>query len=235
MLKVENISAAYGDVEILHGLSLEVGKNEIVTLLGSNGTGKTTTIKCIFNLLPITSGSIVFDGARLDKRKPHEFTSMGIALVPEGRKLFPDMSVKDNLMMGAFSMRDKKQIEENLTWVMDMFPRLKERAKQHAGTMSGGEQQMCAIARSLIIRPKFIVFDEPSLGLAPIIVDQIFETIKTIISEYDATVLLIEQNANVALEVSDRGYVLENGIIKVSGTAQELLASEEIQKAYLGL
>lgn len=235
MLKVENISASYGDVQILHGLSLEVGKNEIVTLLGSNGTGKTTTIKCIFNLLPLTDGSITFDGERLDQKKPYSLTAMGIALVPEGRKLFPDMSVKDNLLMGAYSMKNKKQIEENMAWVLDMFPRLKERAKQLAGTMSGGEQQMCAIARSLIIRPRFIVFDEPSLGLAPIIVDQIFETIKNIIAEHDATVLLIEQNANVALEVSDRGYVLENGMIKVSGTAKELLASEEIQKAYLGL
>lgn len=235
MLKLDSINAFYGDVQILYDLSLEVHKNEIVTLLGSNGTGKTTTIKCIFNMLPIRSGSITFDGERLDKRKPHELASLGICLVPEGRKLFPAMSIKDNLLMGAYTLSDKKQIEENLTWVFDMFPRLKERANQSAGTLSGGEQQMCAIGRSLMTRPKFLVFDEPSLGLAPIIVDQIFHTIKTIIKEQNSTVLLIEQNVNIALDVSDRGYVLTDGRISMSGSAKELLASEEIQKAYLGM
>jgi len=214
---------------------MQINKNEIVTLLGSNGTGKTTTIKCIFNLLPITAGSITFDGKQLDTKKPYELTAMGISLVPEGRKLFPDMSVKDNLLMGAHCMRDRKQIRDNLDWVMDMFPRLKERSRQAAGTMSGGEQQMCAIARGLMIRPQFLVLDEPSLGLAPVMVDQIVETIKTAIVEHDATVLLIEQNANIALEISDRGYVLENGTITISGSSKELLASKDIQKAYLGL
>jgi len=235
MLKVESINSFYGDVQILFDLSLEVNKNEIVTLLGSNGMGKTTAIKSIFNILPIRSGSITFDGIRLDKKKPHELALLGITLVPEGRKLFPAMSVKDNLLLGAFSIKEKKQIEKNLEWVLGLFPRLKERARQIAGTLSGGEQQMCAIARGLMIRPKFIVFDEPSLGLAPIIVDQIFQTMKTIIKENDSTVLLIEQNVHLALEVSDRGYVLENGHIAMSGPAQELLESEEIQKAYLGL
>lgn len=160
---------------------------------------------------------------------------MGISLVPEGRHLFPHMSVYDNLLLGAYCLKDKGEIQANIEWVMDLFPKLKDRAKQLAGTLSGGEQQMCAIARGLMIRPKMIIFDEPSLGLAPIIVDQIFETLTDIAKKNDSTILLVEQNAQTALEISDRGYVLENGSIKLSGTSQELLHSAEVQRAYLGI
>ena len=235
MMTIDSINAFYGDVHILHNVSMEIREHEIVTLLGSNGAGKTTTIKCIFGLLPIKSGSITFNDIRLDKKKPYELATMGVSLIPEGRKLFPAMSVHDNLLMGAYSMRDKKKISENIEWVYGMFPRLKERYKQLAGTMSGGEQQMCAIARGLVIRPRFVVLDEPSLGLAPLIVDQIFDTIKELTQKHDTTVLLIEQNASLALEVSDRGYVLENGHVTLSGDTRDLLASDEVQKAYLGL
>ena len=235
MMTIDSIHAFYGDVHILHDVSMEIKEHEIVTLLGSNGAGKTTTIKCVFGLLPIKSGSITFDGIRLDKKKPYELATMGISLIPEGRKLFPAMTVHDNLLMGAYSMRDKKKIAENIEWVYGMFPRLKERYRQLAGTMSGGEQQMCAIAWGLVIRPRFVVLDEPSLGLAPLIVDQIFDTIKELTQKHDTTVLLIEQNASLALEVSDRGYVLENGHVTLSGDTRDLLSSDEVQKAYLGL
>lgn len=235
MLKVDSINAYYGDVHILHDVSLEVKDHEVVTLLGSNGAGKTTTIKCIFGLLPIQSGSIEYDGIRLDQQKAYNLAKLGVSLIPEGRKLFPAMSVQDNLRMGAYTVHSRKQIEDTLDWVYQMFPRLKERYRQLAGTMSGGEQQMCAIVRGLMTRPRFVVLDEPSLGLAPIIVDQIFDTIRDLTKNSDTTFLLIEQNASLALEASDRGYVLENGVITLSGSSKELLASDEVQKAYLGL
>lgn len=235
MLKVETINAFYGDIQVLFDVSLEIKQNEIVTILGANGAGKTSIIKCICNLLPIRSGEIWFEEKRLDKVPPYQLVDLGISLVPEGRRLFPDMSVQDNLRLGAYSMKDKHAVEENLEWVMGLFPRLRERAKQLAGTLSGGEQQMCAIARGLMTKPKMIIFDEPSLGLAPVIVDQIFETLTASIRENGSTILLIEQNAQTALEISNRGYVLENGHVVLSGSNTELLESPEIQKAYLGL
>lgn len=235
MLKVQEINAFYGDVQILHNVSLEINRGEIVTILGSNGAGKTSLIKSICNMLPIRSGEIWYEGQRLDKLPAYKLVDLGISLVPEGRRLFPDMTIYDNLYLGAYALKDKAQVQENLEWVMDLFPRLRERSKQLAGTLSGGEQQMCAIARGLMIRPRMIIFDEPSLGLAPIIVDQIFETLTQIAKESRSTILLIEQNAQTALEISDRGYVLENGHLVLSGSSQELLESAEIQKAYLGL
>ena len=235
MLKVQSINAFYGDVQVLFDVSLELHQNEIVTILGANGAGKTSIIKSICNLLPIRSGEIWFEDQRLDKVPPYKLIDLGISLVPEGRRLFPDMSVQDNLRLGAYAMKDKRAIAENLEWVMELFPRLRERSKQLAGTLSGGEQQMCAIARGLITKPKMIIFDEPSLGLAPIIVDQIFETLTASIRDNGSTILLIEQNAQTALEISDRGYVLESGHIVLAGGNTELLSSSAIQKAYLGL
>lgn len=235
MLKVQEINSFYGDVQILHNVSLEINRGEIVTILGSNGAGKTSLIKSICNMLPIRSGEIWYEGQRLDKVPAYKLVDLGISLVPEGRRLFPDMTIYDNLYLGAYALKDKAQVQENLEWVMDLFPRLRERSKQLAGTLSGGEQQMCAIARGLMIRPRMIIFDEPSLGLAPIIVDQIFETLTQIAKESQSTILLIEQNAQTALEISDRGYVLENGHLVISGSSRELLESSEIQKAYLGL
>ncbi len=235
MLKVEHINAFYGDVQTLFDVSMKIDEGEIVTILGSNGAGKTTLVKTICNLLPVRSGEIYYKEKRIDKSPAYQRVEMGISLVPEGRRLFPDMSIMDNLLLGAYSLKDKKQIKDNLEWVISLFPWLKAREKQSAGTLSGGEQQMCAIARGLMIRPKLVIFDEPSLGLAPVIVDQIFETLAKITRENESTILLIEQNAQTALEISDRGYVLENGHIVLEGTSEELLNSQEIQKSYLGL
>lgn len=235
MLRVEGVNAFYGDVQVLFDVTMKIDEGEIVTILGSNGAGKTTLVKTICNLLPIGSGAIYYQEQRIDKIPPYRRVEQGISLVPEGRRLFPDMSIMDNLLLGAYSLKDKKAIQDNLEWVISLFPWLKQREKQSAGTLSGGEQQMCAIARGLMIRPKLVIFDEPSLGLAPVIVDQIFETLSKITKENDSTILLIEQNAQTALEISDRGYVLENGHIVLEGTSGELLNSREIQKSYLGL
>ena len=235
MLQVNNICSFYGDVQILHGVSLEVNAGEMVTLLGSNCAGKSTTIKGICNINPIKSGEIIFRDQPIHKLPAYKLPDLGIALIPEGRHLFPAMSVKDNLLMGAYTQSDKAQIAETLEEVVEYFPRLKERFNQTAGTLSGGEQQMCAIGRGMMTRPKLMILDEPSLGLAPVIVNQIFEILKRLRKEENLTVLLVEQNAQLALENSDRAYVLENGQISVSGPAEELLHSEAIQKAYLGL
>ena len=235
MLKVNDICSFYGDVQILHGVSLEVKAGEMVTLLGSNGAGKSTTIKAICNINPVKSGEIIFNDQPIHKLPAYKLPDLGIALIPEGRHLFPAMSVKDNLLMGAYTQKDKVKINETLEEVVEYFPRLKERFNQTAGTLSGGEQQMCAIGRGMMTRPKLMILDEPSLGLAPVIVDQIFEILKRLREEENLTVLLVEQNAQLALENSDRAYVLENGQISVTGPAEELLHSEAIQKAYLGL
>ena len=235
MLQVNNICSFYGDVQILHGVSLEVKAGEMVTLLGSNGAGKSTTIKAICNINPVKSGEIIFNGQAIHKLPAYKLPDLGISLIPEGRHLFPAMSVKDNLLMGAYTQKDKVKINETLEEVVEYFPRLKERFNQLAGTLSGGEQQMCAIGRGMMTRPKMMILDEPSLGLAPVIVDQIFEILKRLRAEENLTVLLVEQNAQLALENSDRAYVLENGQVSVTGPAEELLHSEAIQKAYLGL
>ena len=235
MLKVNDICSFYGDVQILHGVSLEVKAGEMVTLLGSNGAGKSTTIKAICNINPVKSGEIIFNDQPIHKLPAYKLPDLGIALIPEGRHLFPAMSVKDNLLMGAYTQKDKAKINETLEEVVEYFPRLKERFNQLAGTLSGGEQQMCAIGRGMMTRPKMMILDEPSLGLAPVIVDQIFDILKRLRAEENLTVLLVEQNAQLALENSDRAYVLENGQVSVTGPAKELLHSEAIQKAYLGL
>ncbi|MDD4189318.1 MAG: ABC transporter ATP-binding protein [Eubacteriales bacterium] len=235
MLKVKSINAFYGDIQILHNVSLEVGKGEIVTLLGSNGAGKTTTIKAICNLNPAKSGEILFLDKHIEKTPSYKFPHLGISLVPEGRHLFPDMSVKDNLLMGAYGQNDKSAINSALEEVYDIFPRLKERSSQQAGTLSGGEQQMCAIGRGLMIHPMLMILDEPSLGLAPVIVDKIFDALKLLQTRDNVTFLLIEQNAQLALECSNRAYVMENGSIVIEGKAEEMLSSKEVQKAYLGL
>ena len=235
MLKLNSINAFYGDVQVLYDVSIEVNEHEMITLLGSNGAGKTTTIKAICNLNPIKSGEIWFGDKRIDKTPAYKFPDLGISLIPEGRHLFPNMSVKDNLLMGAYIIKDKKIIAETLEEVVGIFPRLKERFNQLAGTLSGGEQQMCAIGRGMMNRPRLMILDEPSLGLAPIIVDQIFDILGVLRKRDNLTVLLIEQNAQLALENSDRAYVLENGHVVIGGNARELLFSEDIQKAYLGL
>lgn len=235
LLRVESIDFYYGDVQILHDLSLELNPNEIVTILGANGAGKTTVIRAICNMAPIRKGAIYYKGKRLDTVPSYKLAGMGISLIPEGRHLFPAMTVIDNLRLGGYSLKDKKQVEKNIDWVCELFPRLKERKKQLAGTLSGGEQQMCAIARGLITNPELIIFDEPSLGLAPNLVDDIFETLKFLVTDNNASILLVEQNAETALEISNRGFVLENGHIVMSGSSQELLNSREIQKAYLGI
>jgi branched-chain amino acid transport system ATP-binding protein len=235
MLKVNNISAFYGDVQILFGVSLEVKQGEIVTLLGSNGAGKTTTVRAIANINPIKEGEIYFAGERIDKERPHTISKRKLAVVPEGRHLFPAMTVKDNLLMGAYTISDRNVVNEALEEVVQILPRLKERFGQLAGTLSGGEQQMCAIGRAMMIRPQFMILDEPSLGLAPVIIDQIVDTLEMLRQRDNMTILLIEQNAKLALEISDRAYVLENGCITLQGKSSDLLASEDIQKAYLGI
>ena len=235
LLSVEKIDFFYGDVQVLYGVSLELDKNEIVTLVGSNGAGKTSTLRAISNIGAIKSGAITYEGQRLDTVPAHRLAYLGISLVPEGRHLFPAMTVQDNLKLGGLALKDGKAVAAGLEMAYEMFPRLKERRSQLAGTLSGGEQQMCAIARGLMINPKLIIFDEPSLGLAPNLVDEIFVTLKKLIHARDASVLLVEQNAQSALEISDRGYVLENGHIVLSGNSKDLINDPKVRTAYLGL
>lgn len=235
MLKVTNLNAWYGDVQVLYDVNIEVKEKEIVTILGSNGAGKTTLMKTICGVETKRSGEIEFEGQSLMKVPSYHLVTKGITLTPEGRHLFPELTVKENLMLGAFAFKDKAKQKDNYEWILSMFPRLKERLNQYAGTMSGGEQQMCAIARALMSNPKFLMLDEPSLGLAPNIVDKVFDVVKKINKEKGITIVIVEQNANIALSTADRGYVLENGIIRMNGDAKEMLASSEIQKLYLGL
>ncbi len=235
MLKLNKINSFYGEIQVLFDLSLEVYPGEMVTLLGSNGAGKTTTVKAIFNINPIKSGEIIFDGQRIDRLPSHKLPAMGIGLIPEGRHLFPAMSVQDNLLMGAYTCENKKVVAENMEMVYHLFPRLKERSRQLAGTLSGGEQEMCAIGRGMMVNPRLLVLDEPSLGLAPVVVDQIFENLDFLRKEKNLTILLIEQNAELALEASDRAYVIENGKVQLTGKSADLIKSEDIQRAYLGM
>lgn len=231
MLKIKNLNAFYGDVQVLYDINLEVKEKEIVTILGSNGAGKTTLMKTICGIETKRFGEIEFEGQNLMKVPSYKLVTKGITLTPEGRHLFPELTVKENLMLGAYATKSK----DNYEWILELFPRLKERLNQLTGTMSGGEQQQCAIARALMSNPKFLMLDEPSLGLAPNIVDTVFDIIKKINKEKGITIVIVEQNANIALGAADRGYVLENGVIRMSGDAKELLASTEIQKLYLGL
>lgn len=231
MLKIENLSVNYGGIRAVRGISLEVPEGSIVTLIGANGAGKSTTLRTISSLVRPASGTIEFMGEDITGKDPSYIVSRGITLVPEGRKIFPDLTVLENLKIGAYLRRDK--LEEDLDWVFDLFPRLKERHWQPGGTLSGGEQQMLAVGRALMSRPKLIMMDEPSLGLAPLIVRGIFDIIKEI-NRRGMTILLIEQNANMALQTADIGYVLETGSITLSGPGRELLVNEAVKKAYLG-
>lgn len=233
MLQVKDLQVNYGVINAIKGVSFSVEKGEIIALIGSNGAGKTTILHTITGLVPAKSGSIMFEGLELTKTPAHKIVKMGMAHVPEGRRIFQELSVYENLMLGAFTLSDKKVIEKNLEYVYAHFPRLEERKKQIAGTLSGGEQQMLAMGRALMSNPKIILMDEPSMGLSPILVSEIFEIIREV-SEDGTTILLVEQNAKKALSIADRAYVLETGKIALSGDAKELMNNEEIKKAYLG-
>lgn len=231
--KIENLNVHYGAIHALKNVSLEVNEGEIVTLIGSNGAGKTSTLRTISGLVPKTSGNIEFMGESLDNVKATDIVKRGISHVPEGRRIFSDMTVYENLEMGAYLRRDKDSIKKDILEIYNKFPRLKERKNQLAGTLSGGEQQMLAISRALMSRPKFLLLDEPSMGLAPVIVQDIFKLIKQINKE-GTTIFLVEQNANMALSISNRAYILETGEVVMSGDAKELLQSDDVRKAYLG-
>ncbi len=233
LLKVTDLVVSYGGIEALKGISFEVDQGQIVTLIGANGAGKSTTLRTISGLVPPKDGRIYFEGRDITDFNTQKIVETGIAMVPEGRRVFANLTVLENLRIGAYLRKDKAEIEEDINYVYDLFPRLKERSWQLAGTLSGGEQQMLAVGRAVMTRPKMIMMDEPSLGLAPLVVKDIFKIIQTLKST-GMTVLLIEQNANAALHACDYAYVMETGRITTSGTGEELLASEAIQEAYLG-
>jgi branched-chain amino acid transport system ATP-binding protein len=233
LLEIEDMHSYYGHIHALQGISLTVEEGEVVTLIGSNGAGKTTTLRSIHGILPPREGRIIFDGEDIQGTPAHELIGKGIAQSPEGRKIFFRMTVLENLEMGAYHRNDRSEIQQDMERVFELFPRLKERTKQEAGTMSGGEQQMLAIGRALMSRPRLLLLDEPSMGLAPVLVERIFETIREI-NQQGTTILLVEQNANVALEIATRGYVLETGHIVISASAEELREDPTVREAYLG-
>jgi len=233
MLKVDNINVYYGNIQALKGVSLEINQGEIVTLIGANGAGKSTLLKTISGLLKPKQGELVYENASIAGKPAQAIVKRGISHVPEGRRVFSNMSVEENLELGAFLRNDKAGIQEDFEKVFQLFPRLKERQKQLSGTLSGGEQQMLAMGRALMARPKLLLLDEPSMGLAPILVKTIFDIIKQI-NKDGTTILLVEQNANMALSIAHRAYVIETGRVILSGTAEELNASDQIKKAYLG-
>ena len=233
MLKIKDLHVSYGGIRALRGVDIEVPDGKIVTLIGANGAGKSTTLRTISGLVKADSGSITYNDTELLGMPINKILEQGIAQVPEGRRVFADLTVLENLKIGAYLRNDKSGIEQDIEWIYSLFPRLKERSWQFAGTLSGGEQQMLAVGRALMSRPKLLMMDEPSLGLAPLVVQGIFDIIRTI-NQQGVTVLLIEQNANMALKVADRAYVLETGLITKTGTGAELLADESIKEAYLG-
>ena len=233
LLEVNDLQVYYGVICALKGISFKVEEGEIVSLIGANGAGKTTMMQSVVGMIPKKSGSVIFDGKDISKMPCHKIVQLGMTQVPEGRRIFQELSVYENLMMGAYTVRNQQRFKEDLESVFERFPRLAERRNQIAGTLSGGEQQMLAMSRALMIRPKLLMLDEPSMGLAPILVDQIFEIIKEL-NKQGTTILLVEQNANKALEISDRAYVLETGSITLSGTGTALASSDEVRKAYLG-
>lgn len=235
MLSLVDIQTFYGNIQALKGVSLEVKEGEIITLIGANGAGKTTTLMSVCGIVPPRTGEVRFMGESITRTNPNKIVSLGISQVPEGRRIFPYLTVLENLDMGAFLRADKDGIKSDLDYVFDLFPILAERRGQAGGTLSGGEQQMLAISRALMARPRLLLLDEPSLGLAPLIVKQIFEIIKKINIENNTTIFLVEQNANLALKVAHRGYVMENGRITLSDAADSLLANEAVKKAYLGI
>ena len=233
MLEVKDLQVYYGVIQALKGISFHVNQGEVIALIGANGAGKTTTLQTLTGILSPKSGSIVFEGKDLTRTPAHKIVEMGMAHVPEGRRVFADMSVYENLLLGAYTRKDKAEIAETLASVYKRFPRLEERKGQRAGTLSGGEQQMLAMGRALMSRPRIILMDEPSMGLSPIFVNEIFDIIREV-SESGTTVLLVEQNAKKALSIADRAYVLETGSITMDGKAEDLLNDEAVQKAYLG-
>ena len=233
-LLLEDVHTYYGSIHALKGVALEVHEGEVVTLIGANGAGKSTTLRSINGLNTPREGRIVFQGKDITRRPPHEIVQMGISQSPEGRRLFPHMSVLENLEMGAFQRSDRSQIKEDLDRVYSLFPRLAERKSQRAGTLSGGEQQMVAMGRALMARPKLLMLDEPSMGLAPIFVEKIFEIVQEI-NQQGTTILLVEQNALMALDAADRGYVLETGRVALADEAKALRENEQVQKTYLGI
>jgi len=234
MLRVENVDAGYGDIQVLWDVSFHVKEKEFVVLVGANGAGKTTIMKTISSLIHPTRGKIRFEDHDLDSLPPYKIIDVGIAHVPEGRQLFPEMTVRENLELGALAPRAKARRKESMEWVLELFPRLRERQKQMAGTMSGGEQQMCAIARGLMSRPKMVLFDEPSLGLSPLLTQEVFRLAKAI-HEEGLTLLMVEQNVKQTLAICDRAYVLENGRIVMEGKGRDLLENDEVKRAFLGL
>jgi branched-chain amino acid transport system ATP-binding protein len=234
MIQIKDLRVSYGAIKALCGISLTVGKGQIVTLIGANGAGKSTTLRAISGLVKATSGSILYRDREISNKPPHEIVAAGISHVPEGRMIFANLTVKENLDMGAYLRRDKIEIKKDLEYVFALFPRLKERLKQMGGTLSGGEQQMLAIARALMAKPTLLLLDEPSLGIAPILVKAIFEKIVEINKELGTTILLVEQNAHLALKIAHYGYVMETGLIRLEGKAVEIEKNEEVRKAYLG-
>lgn len=233
LLEIKDLEVNYGVIKAIKGVSFDVNEGEIIALIGANGAGKTTILHTITGLIQAKNGSIVFDGKELTKTPPHKIVSMGMAHVPEGRRIFQQLSVLENLKLGAYTRKDKSEIASTLKMVYERFPRLEERKNQVAGTLSGGEQQMLAMGRALMSKPRIILMDEPSMGLSPLLVSEIFDIIK-VINESGTTVLLVEQNAKKALSIADRAYVLETGKITLSGDAKDLINDESVKKAYLG-
>jgi len=234
LLEVRNLTVNYGAIAALQGVSLKVHRGDIVTLIGANGAGKTTTLRAVSGLLKARSGEVLYDGRSITNSAPHELVKLGLAHVPEGRMVFANLTVLENLRMGAYLVRDKEAILREQDYVYSIFPRLKEREKQLAGTLSGGEQQMLAIGRALMSKPRFLMLDEPSLGIAPLLVQKIFEQIVAVNRQHGITILLVEQNANLALEVSSHGYVLESGRILLEDTSSRLRSNQQVKAAYLG-
>jgi len=235
MLELRNITSYYGNIQALKGIDIRVSEGEIITLIGANGAGKTTTLMSICGVVPPRSGEILFMGEPIHDRTPNQIVALGISQVPEGRRIFPYLTVMENLDMGAFLRTDREGIRQDLEYIFELFPILAERRNQAGGTLSGGEQQMLAISRAIMAKPRLLLMDEPSLGLAPLVVKQIFEIISKINKESKTTIFLVEQNANQALKVAHRGYVMETGRVTMSDTAANLLSNEDIRKAYLGM
>ena len=235
MLELRNVHTFYGNIQALKGIDLEIRNGEIITLIGANGAGKSTTLMSICGVVPPRSGEIIFRGEPIHGLTPDRIVSLGVCQVPEGRHIFPQLTVQENLDMGAFLRKDGEEVKKDLDYVFSLFPILEERRNQAGGTLSGGEQQMLAMSRALMARPQLLLLDEPSMGLAPLIIRQIFEIIRKINQEQDTTIFLVEQNANQALHIADRGYVIENGMVTISDSAENLLSNPDVQRAYLGI
>ena len=234
MLKINNLHVHYGGIKALKGISVEVPEKKIISLIGANGAGKSTTLRCVIGLVPSASGSVIYNGENITKMKTMNIVKKGMVLIPEGRRVFPNLTTDENLILGAYAQKNKKEVEKDKKNVFDIFSRLYERRTQKAGTLSGGEQQMLSVGRALMSKPKLLMMDEPSLGLAPLLVKEVFKIIKDI-NDLGVTILLIEQNAKAALEIADYGYVLETGRIVLEGNGKELLINEDVKKSYLGI